>query len=186
MPETVCLIRHAEKQLGAGPPLGVTADGRPDPRSLTPRGWQRAGALVTLFGPGRAPEARAALPTPARLLASGVGPHSESRRPIETLQPLSERLGLTLDEPFLQDELDQLATAIRASEGHVLVAWEHKRIPLIAKSLSGDAGTVPAVWPDDRYDVIWVLRPDPSSPGVFGLTQIPEMLLAGDRVDPID
>ena len=186
MPETISLIRHAEKQLGSGPPFGVMADGRRDPNSLTPRGWQRAGALVTLFGPGREPAARAALPTPTRLLACGIGPHSESRRPIETLQPLSERLGLTLDEPFLQDELDQLAAAIRASEGDVLVAWEHKRIPLIASGLCGGAGPVPAVWPDDRYDVIWVLRPDPSSPDVFGLTQIPEMLLAGDRADPID
>ncbi len=47
-PSVVMLVRHAEKPLGAGPPHGVTIDGTPDPESLTPRGWQRAGALVAL------------------------------------------------------------------------------------------------------------------------------------------
>jgi len=31
MPASISLIRHAEKQLGDGPPYGVSADGRPDP-----------------------------------------------------------------------------------------------------------------------------------------------------------
>jgi hypothetical protein len=116
-------------------------------------------------------------PTPTRLFASEIGPHSHSRRPLETLQPLSDRLGLALDELVLQDELDQLVGAIRACEGHVLVAWEHKRIPLIANRLVGDAASVPQVWPDDRFDLVWVFEPDPSSGG-FRLRQVPQLLLA--------
>lgn len=184
MPASISLIRHAEKQLADGPPYGVLVDGTRDPEALTPRGWQRAGALVGLFTPRGTQPGIAAFPTPARLFASEVGPHSHSRRPLETLQPLSDRLGLPLDEPFLQDELDDLVAALLACEGHVLVAWEHKRIPLIANRLVGDAAGVLQVWPDDRFDLVWVFEPDPNG-GRLWMRQVPQLLLAGDRAEPI-
>src|ERR1035437_7956492 len=133
MPVSIAFVRHAEKQLGDGLPHGVLVDGTPDPDSLIPRGWQRAGALIGLFVPRSGESGPALLPTPSRLFASEVGPHSHSRRPLETLTPLSDRLGLPLDEPFLQDQLDQLVATLRGCDSHVLVAWEHKRIPLIAE-----------------------------------------------------
>jgi len=180
MPPSISLIRHAEKQLGHGLPHGVSVTGTPDPESLTPRGWQRAGALVSLFVARPGQPAAAILPTPVHLFASGVGPHSHSRRPLETLQPLSDRLSLPLQQPFRQEELDQLVQAISACGGHVLVAWEHKRIPLIANMLIGDATTAPQVWPEDRFDLVWVLERDGTS-GRYQLHQLPQLLLAGDR-----
>ena len=182
MPDSICIIRHAEKQLGDGPPRAVAVDGSPDPESLTVAGWQRAGALISLFMPR--PGASALLPTPTGLFASEIGPHSHSRRPIETLVPLSARLGLALNEPFLQDELDQLVAALKGSGGHVLVAWEHKRIPLIANQLVGTSTGVPQIWPDDRFDLVWVFEPRPDAPA-YRLRQVPQLLLAGDRAEPI-
>jgi hypothetical protein len=184
LPASICIIRHAEKQLGAAPPLGVSIAGAPDPESLTPRGWQRAGALISLFVGRAGATGGAPLPTPARLFASELGPHSHSRRPIETLEPLSQRLGVTLDDPFLQDELDQLVAAIKGYEGHVLVAWEHKRIPLIADRLVSTPAQVPRVWPDDRFDLVWMFEPIAGEP-TYRLRQVPQLLLAGDRADPI-
>jgi hypothetical protein len=184
MPTSISLIRHAEKQLADQPPYSVSIEGILDPESLTPRGWQRAGALVGLFVPRSGEPSRGMFPTPAHLFASELGPQSQSRRPRETLQPLSERLGLPIDEHFVQDDLDRLVEAILASDGDVLVAWEHKRIPLIANRLIGDASTVPQVWPDDRYDLVWVLGPDPISVGLR-LQQVPQLLLAGDRPELI-
>lgn len=184
MTTSISLIRHGEKQLGDGPPHGVSVDGILDPQSLTARGWQRAGALVGLFVPRPDQAGHGMLPTPTHLFASELGVHSQSRRPIETLQPMADRLGLPIDEPFLQDDLDGLVQAARGCDGDVLIAWEHKRIPLIANRLVGDASTVPQVWPDDRYDLVWVLEPDPTS-GDFRLRQVPQLLLAGDRPEPI-
>jgi hypothetical protein len=96
MPASIAFVRHAEKQLSDGPPHGVLVDGTPDPDSLIPRGWQRAGALVGLFVPRGDQSGPALLPTPSRLFASEVGPHSHSRRPLETLTPLSEAVGRVL------------------------------------------------------------------------------------------
>ena len=123
------------------------------------------------------------LPTPTHLFASEVGPHSHSRRPAETLRPISERLRLRIAEPVLQDALDELVTAIQACDGHVLVAWEHKRIPLIVDRLLGGGSTTPQIWPDDRFDLVWLLESDGT--GRLSLRQVPQLLLAGDRADPI-
>jgi hypothetical protein len=182
VPDSICIVRHAEKQLGDGPPHAVGVDGSPDPESLTVAGWQRAGALISLFVSRSG--VSAPLPTPSRLLASELGPHSHSRRPIETLVPLGQRLGLTIDEPFLQDELDQLVATLKGSMGHVLVAWEHKRIPLIANELVGSPAGVPQVWPDERFDLVWVFEPNPGTSN-YRLRQVPQLLLAGDRDEPI-
>jgi hypothetical protein len=178
------LIRHAEKPLGDGPPLGVTVDGTQDPESLTPRGWQRAGALVGLFAPGSSGRPGSGLPTPTHLFASQVGPRSSSERPRETLQPLAERLGLAVDARFRKEDLAGLVQAVEAVDGIVLVAWEHHLIPSIATMLVGDASTVPQVWPDDRYDVVWVLE-DAGPGGGRGLRQVPQVVLAGDQPGPI-
>jgi len=182
-PVSVCFIRHAEKQLGDVPPRSVSIDGGLDPYSLTPLGWQRAGALIGLFVP-RPDGTGAMLPTPTHLFASMLGPHSKSQRPRETLEPLSQRIGVPIDASHVQDDLDGLEHAIRACSGNVLVAWEHKRIPLIAARLVGDPALVPTIWPDDRYDVIWVLEPVTPG-GALALRQIPELLLAGDRPEVI-
>ena len=182
LPASISIIRHAEKQLGDVPPRGISIDGSPDLESLTVAGWQRAGALISLFVPR--PGAIAPLPTPSRLFASELGPHSHSRRPIETLMPLSKRLVVTLDEPFFQDQLDQLVAALRGCDGHVLVAWEHKRIPLIANRLVGSSAGIPQVWPDDRFDLIWVFEPGPRGTN-YRLRQVPQLVLAGDRAQPI-
>jgi broad specificity phosphatase PhoE len=177
MPPLVMLIRHGEKAVPDGP-QGVNIDGASDQESLTPRGWQRAGALVNLFVP-RPPHTTAQLPTPTHLFASQVGPNSSSKRPLETIQPLSERLNIVIDTSHLKEELGQLAQTVRAIDGVVLVSWEHHLIPSIAVLLAGNATNVPQIWPDDRFDLVWLvdLR-GPTGPPSF--SQIPELLLGGD------
>ena len=171
------LVRHAEKPLNDGPPHGVTVDGEPDPESLTPRGWQRAGALVGLFASGR-------LPTPTHLFASQIGSQGASKRPRETLVPLADRLGLPVDSRFSKDDVEPLAAALRTIDGVALVAWEHHRIPLIVAALGCSGADVPAIWPDDRYDVVWVLA-RPAEGVAYTFRQVAENLLAGDRTDGI-
>ncbi len=184
MPSVVMLLRHAEKPLGDAPPHGVTADGKQDPESLTPRGWQRAGALVGLFVPDPLGTCSARLPTPTHLFASQVGPHSSSARPGETLLPLSERLGLAVDARYRKDELAELVRAVDEIDGIVLIAWEHHLIPSMAAMLVGDASSVPQVWPQGRYDIVWVIEDVEPGRG-RGLREAPELLLAGDQPDPI-
>jgi hypothetical protein len=171
--------------LGGVPPLGIAVDGSRDPESLTVRGWQRAGALVAFLAP---PSGRPDLGIdriPTHLFASRVGETTSlSRRPRETLEPLSEHLGVAIDDRFLKSEIDELVAVVRQTEGHVVIAWEHKVIPLIATALTGDPTATPAIWPDDRFDVIWIFEPNADGTD-YRFRQVPQLLLAGDRGEPI-
>ena len=183
MPNVVMLIRHAEKPIGQGPPHGVTDEGVVDRESLTPRGWQRAGALVRWFGERMGPPI-SGLPAPTDLFASRVGPGSSSRRPQQTLQPLAESLGLIVDATIPKPDIARLAASILAIDGVVLVSWEHHLIPSLAATLTGQRSLTPGIWPDDRFDVVWVLeRRADGDP--FRFRQVPQRVLAGDSDLPI-
>jgi len=171
------LIRHGEKPPKAGPPPGgVHEDGLPHQQSLIVRGWQRAGALAPFFAtpwdPAIAPPTH--LYSPPRRHDDG-----DHGRPFQTVTPLSERLELALNTSFSLDAETELAADVRTCDGVVLIAWEHKRIPLIANALLGDATTAPQAWPDDRFDLVWIfdLQPD----GRYAFSQRPQLLLHGDR-----
>ena len=180
----VLMIRHAEKPLPGGAAQGVTAEGLADRESLTPRGWQRAGALVPYFVDGSGGPGSSGLPVPEHLIASQIGPKSSSARPVESLEPLAARLGLVVDTRFLKEDVSALGGALATIEGVTLMSWEHKLIPSIAFALVGQPSVVPRIWPDDRYDIVWVLE-RPAGASTFRFRQVPQLLLAGDSAAPI-
>jgi hypothetical protein len=183
-PEVIYIIRHAEKPLK--PPLsGVDYAGSQNEHSLLPRGWQRSGALAALFHPDFGP-VRGDLRTPNVLVAPSWGHPGKTaaHRSYQTIQGLSEHLGLPITSEFTQGEEPQLAdNLVRSHSGVVLICWEHKHIPIIASSLPLVGGTViPQKWPGHRYDVIWSFTLVPGEgPVQYAFDQIPQRLLAGDE-----
>ncbi|HEY4441702.1 MAG TPA: hypothetical protein VGN14_14680 [Candidatus Elarobacter sp.] len=171
-PDQILIIRHGEKPPPSGPPPeGVKEDGSPHAHSLIVRGWQRAGALAHLFAAdGMRPNAILSPP------AEGEG--SDHSRPYETITPLAARLAITPDHSHKLDEEDALVAAVLRLQGRVLICWEHNRITRIATALAAHPETIPAHWPDDRFDLIWVFEREPS--GRYRFRQQPQYLLAGD------
>jgi hypothetical protein len=173
----IMIVRHAEKPTAAEE-RGVRPDGGHDRHSLSVRGWVRAGAMVGLFAPHNG-EPSAGLAWPETIYASGHG-GGGSRRPVQTVTPLAERLGQKVHHQLVIGQEAELATRLTTLRGAVLVAWHHEAIPNIVRSL-GVAG-FPQEWPDDRFDVVWTLtRGGPT----WRFAQVPQLLLAGDRPDPI-
>lgn len=165
------LIRHAEKPVEGGP-RGVDLAGRPDKDSLIPLGWQRAGALVRLFAPLGA--SVPGLAVPDAIFAAGPSARSPSTRSWRTVQPLAAALGLEVNLQHGKREEAALAAAVRATGGAVLVAWAHEFIPAIVAAF-GPAE--PRKWPDDRFDLVWVL--DRAGDG-WSFTAVPQRVLPGD------
>ena len=196
-PDTIYIIRHGEKPAdpppvaagqaavaAPGPPFGVDFQGNQDPHSLLPRGWQRSGALAVLFDPALGP-LQASLTTPAALLSPSYGSTAKTtgHRTYQTIQGLSDRLGVAIVSAFAEVSEAQLAASVVSSySGVVLICWEHDHIPAIATSLPIVAGTViPQPWPGDRFDVIWTFTLVPgSAPAQYTFGQIPQQLLSGD------
>ncbi len=177
-PEIIYIIRHGEKPAdpplaGPGqsppapePPFGVDEQGNQNPHSLLPRGWQRSGALTVLFDPAvGTPQAR--LRTPAALLSPSYGHPAKTaaHRTHQTIQGLSDRLGLQIVSTFAEGQESELAASVVSGyPGVVLICWEHDHIPALASSLPAVPGTaIPQTWPGDRFDVIWTFTVVPEA-----------------------
>lgn len=174
----IMIIRHAEKPPNEGvSPKGIDVDGNENDHALTPTGWVRAGALVQLFGRGPLPDG---LATPTRFYASQGD--TKSLRPMQTLSPLAARLGSYVITKYSRDDVKSLAAELRARGGVSLIAWESDALPTIPAALGPVDPKPPAIWPGDRFDVIWVLTAKGDG---WTFKQVPQMLLAGDRPNVI-
>lgn len=180
----IMLVRHAEKPPDEGPPHGVTPEGERDDESLTVRGWQRAGALVSLFAPAGDRFAHPALARPQFLYSSKPTRRDGSRRPFETITPLAERLAIRINANYQKREAEEMLGEVFLCEGPVLVCWQHDFIPLMANLILGDETTAPQDWPGDRFDLVWVFDLDPAA-GRYTFLQVPQNLLMGDWAVPI-
>ena len=186
----IMIIRHAEKPTTTPPPAlnGVTITGAPDKDSLIVRGWQRAGALVPLFSPAHGSLQSAELATPQFIYATSTS-DVDGNRPEETITPLAQKLGLTPNLSFDKKQLSEVAASAMACNGVVLIGWPHGEIPKLSSQFplsANNKNPIPASWPGDRFDVVFVFDLDTSSQAVgYIFSQVPELLLAGDSADPI-
>ena len=176
--QTIMFIRHGEKPDGPGKPFGITPDGEQDIESLSVRGWQRSGGVAQLFAP--VSNAGRRVPTPDSLVASDPGKKG-SKRPLQTITPLAEKLGKQVALMKVDDEvadLAKIAQALAATPGVTLSAWPHDYIPGITAQLGKVNPPPPAKWAGARYDVVWVFTRQPG--GSWKFSQVPQLLLAGD------
>ena len=158
-PLLIMIIRHAEKP-----------DKALDSPDLTETGRLRATKIPNLFA-GPTP----AFPRPEFLFATAVSKHS--RRPIETITPLSQVLGEKLNIDYGQGEAVALAHDIlggRYAGKVVLICWHHKEIPALAADLGVKD---PPQWMGEVYDQVWSIR---YQNGAATMTFASEMLLPGD------
>jgi len=209
----IMVIRHAEKpgtyngtQYFGVNPTGDIA-GKDGSKHLITTGWQRAGALVTLFAPPWGP--KPGLDTPAYLFASNPESDSSdsddagpSQRPYETLTPLASELGLTIDIHDKKSHYDKMVAKALDRDGAVLIAWQHEDIPLSTKDgqpgisqsiltqtqTSAGKFNIPQTWPSGpqgaRYDLVFVFdRPAGTGP-IVNFSLIAQMLLSGDAPPP--
>jgi hypothetical protein len=168
-PNQIIIIRHAQKPTGKPRRRGVREDGINDRESLTVRGWQHAGSLAAIFaGPGPNQLERG-LTRPDVIFAAGIGKKrlkgadgrtvtvgSHSRRPLQTITAMADRLGLMPVTTHTKGEEAGLVEDLLGRNGSVLVCWQHEDIPAIGNRIIGNGTTVPQAWPEDRYDLIWV------------------------------
>jgi len=206
----IMVIRHGEKpgSYNGAHYAGInnlgTVAGDDGAKHLVTLGWERAGALVTLFAAPWGPKSPL-LATPQFLFASNpiarqddeTTDEGPSQRPYETLTALAAKLGLTTDTSHRKSHYANLVTSALACDGVVLIAWQHEDIALttktgaagISREILTQTGTiatlnVPTSWPTGpagaRYDLVFVFdRPTGNGP-INGFTLVAQQLLAGD------
>lgn len=171
MVHPIMFIRHAEKPDKTE--KGVTPDGEHDEHSLSVRGWTRAGALAALFSNTRSP-----LAEPTRVIATAPSHSYKSKREHDTALPTADRLGLTIDAHDVPEDYSHLVDALRNESEPTLIVWHHGSIPQFVHAfplINPDA--VPERWPEDRFDLIWILTPSDRG---YEWIQVEQDLLHGD------
>jgi hypothetical protein len=180
----IMLLRHAEKPAKDNAPFGVTRKGLRSKEALTVRGWQRAGALANLFAPAHGDFQHPSLARPQFLYASKPLSRKGSRRPLQTLTPLGEKLAIIINSDFQRAEFGRMIEDVFSRNGVALICWQREYIPDIASLILGKKNGAPSDWPEDRYDMIWVFDLDRSS-SRYSFEQVPQELLSGDLITPI-
>ena len=132
----ILLMRHAEKTYNPGD------------RDLSATGFARAKALADYI-----PEHFKRRPD--FLFATADSP--KSSRPRETLEPLSRKLGLSIDASISNDNYKELAKQLdnpRFAGKFIVIAWHHGRIPPLAAELGAPDGSYPNPWDGKVFNEI--------------------------------
>jgi hypothetical protein len=175
----IMLIRHAERPDSRKSIRGVSEEGVKNKEELTVGGWPRAGALVRFFAPVDNRFVHPALARPGTLFACRAGPEAPSLRPQHTLLPLVSLLQVEFNCDYFEGEEEKLVRAVLAAKASAaLIAWKHNNMSVIANTILGNNISAPQYWPFDRFDLVWIFD---KSAGSWTFTQIPQLLLAGDR-----
>ena len=175
--QTLMFIRHGEKPGDHGGPHGVNRHGEADPHSLSVRGWTRAGALAALFG--HTAQTTHGLVPPQRVIATKASEQAKSRREVDTATPTAKRLDLDVDDRFSHGDEDALVRELMDSGQDALIVWHHGNLPELLGHLPiANRDAVPKAWPEDRFDLIWVLT---RSGDAYVFSQVAQDLLDGDR-----
>lgn len=175
----VMIIRHGEKPDDSH--KGIGPDGKKDKASLTEQGYARAARLADLFGPTQGP-LRPGLRRPTQLYAADATTEGEGKRTRETITPLATRLGLPVNTSFGKGQEDALVASVLSQPGPTLICWQHGEIPAIAAAFGRAVPAPPGHWPGHRFDMVWTLT---SSPAGWSFAQVPELIMPGDKADPI-
>ena len=184
-PSTLMIIRHGEKPADPPiepPPHGVDVRGVQSPHSLLPKGWQRAGALVSVF----TEQPAAPLTTPAVLFAPDYKHLVAFHRTSETITPLAHRLDTAIRTPVHKGEEAALVTDhLAGADGVALVCWEHHHIPALAEAFCAAVGLDPATlppvaraWPEEDFYSVVVFTRDEK--GGYSVEVTSQDALAGD------
>ena len=175
----VMFARHGEKPGESGAPHGINAQGESDRHSLSVRGWTRAGALAALLA--HAPMgSHPHVVRPQRILATAPTQETKSRREIDTAVPVGQRLGVPVEELHGLGDVDAARRSILADGRHTFVVWHHGSMAEFVRGFPiGNAEDVPHRWPEDRFDLIWVLRRE-ANERTYVFSHVDQQLLAGD------
>ena len=165
-PARIVLLRHAEKP--------------PDESAvyLSERGKARAGALAVFL---TAEPVLAMNGQPVALFAPKVTKRGHTFRPYQTLQPLADRLKLSVQTPYGPSNYAALAKHLLSDPDlngkTVVVCWIHDYLPALATALG--VKPKPKPWKGSVYDRVWIVTYQDHR---ALLADLPQHLLPGDSM----
>ncbi|MBS1910486.1 MAG: flagellar basal body-associated protein FliL [Bacteroidetes bacterium] len=161
----VLMIRHAEKP------------DDPGDTGLAIAGQERAQAYVIYF------QNITIGPAPVRLnYLFAAADSAESQRPRLTIQPLSDAIGVSIDDKHSDKDYQKVADDIlqhsKYDGSNILICWHHGEILQLAEALGVPASSLPAQWPGDVFG--WLLELNFDADGTLTVQPISSQKLMYD------
>jgi broad specificity phosphatase PhoE len=180
-PEVIMFVRHGEKPGEGSPPHGVNYHGEIDEHSLTVLGWTRAGALAGLFA--HAPfKSHPHVVRPGRVFATRPTHEAKSKREMHTATPTAKRLKIDIVDSHTHGNEEDLVKEVLGRPESALIVWHHGTMSKLVNHFPiVNIDEVPKHWPDERFDLIWVLVRQPGAEPKYRFVVVPQMLLADDK-----
>ena len=180
-PEIIMFVRHGEKPGEGSPPHGVNHHGEIDEHSLSVQGWTRAGALAGLFA--HAPsKSHPYIVRPGRIFATRPTHEAKSKREMHTATPTAHRLKVHVDDSHTHGNEEDLVKEVLGRPEAALIVWHHGTMAQLVRHFPiVNIDEIPQRWPDDRFDLIWVLVRQPGAECQYRFVVVPQMLLADDE-----
>ena len=178
-PLVVMFARHGEKPGDSGPPHGINDRGETDKHSLSVRGWTRAGALAALLA--HAPMgSHPHLVRPERIVATAPSRNAKSRREMDTALPLGSRVRVDVEGTHGHGSEAAARQDILGQRRDTFVVWHHGSLAHFVRGFPiANPDQVPDEWPDDRFDMIWILRRGADEVS-YTFSSVDQRLLSGD------
>ena len=139
--------------------------------------------MAHFFAPGARMPKSSLIQTPRTIFASDATKKSPSLRAMHTAGPLAAKLGIEVNHDHAEGEENILVAAAMAAPPPVLIVWHHGKIPEIARIIAGSKLVCPVHWPDNRFDMVWIL--DRNGTGSWSFSQVAQRLFPDDPSTPL-
>jgi hypothetical protein len=139
----------------------------------------RAGALAAWLAQAPA-DAPTGIRRPERILATKPSAEAKSRREIDTAEPIGRRLRVLVDSEVARGDEELIRESILCDARPTLVVWHHGAMGHLVRGFPiANATEVPHHWPDERFDLVWVLSRAAAEPE-YSFASVDQALLDGD------
>jgi hypothetical protein len=101
---------------------------------------------------------------------------------MNTATPTANRLKLTIEDSHTHGNEKDLVNDVLGRPQSTLIVWHHGTLAeLVGHFPVVNSEEIPKCWPDDRFDLIWVLVRQPGAEPKYRFIAVPQMLLADDQ-----
>ena len=101
---------------------------------------------------------------------------------MHTAEPTAKRLKVDVEDSHTHGSEEDLVKEVLGRPESTLIVWHHGTMAkLVSHFPIVNIADIPKRWPDERFDLIWVLVRQPGAELKYRFVVVPQMLLADDE-----
>jgi hypothetical protein len=119
---------------------------------------------------------------PGRIFATRPTHEAKSKREMNTAHPTAKRLKISVEDSHTHGDEEDLVKDVLGRPEAALIVWHHGKLAELVRHFPiVNSHEIPKRWPDERFDLIWVLVRQPGAELKYRFVAVPQMLLADDQ-----